>query len=163
MRISLFFPLLYLAIRKTRPAIVLPVAVLSSLFADAMGRQQPKMENFWSTVSYIGIFGCGVLIEEHYETICRWYRRLNGLERPVFALVSFILYSEGHRLRLAPFVWRLEEWSVVGGAELNPTVLAFPVKAGTRLSAGLLLVSRNVAPSLEGPVDPVPLWPQRTR
>lgn len=116
MRISLVFPLLYLAIRKARPALVLPVAVLSSLLAEAMGRQQPRMENLWSTASYVGIFVCGVVIEEHYETICGWYRGLNGLERFLFALVSFLLYSEGHRVRAAPFLWRFEDWSVVAGA-----------------------------------------------
>jgi len=41
---------------------------------------------------------------------------LNGLERFLFALVSFLLYSEGHRLRAAPFLWRFEDWSVVAGA-----------------------------------------------
>jgi peptidoglycan/LPS O-acetylase OafA/YrhL len=116
MRISLLFPLLYLAIKKIKPAIVLPAAVLSSLLADAMWRQQSRMENLWSTASYVGIFACGVLIEEHYETICGWYRGLNRLEHLLFALVSLVLYSEGHRLRSLPFLWRFEEWSVVAGS-----------------------------------------------
>jgi peptidoglycan/LPS O-acetylase OafA/YrhL len=116
MRISFLFPFLYAAIKRIKPSIVLPAAVLSSLLAEAMGREQLNMENLWTTASYIGMFACGVLIEEHYESICRWFRSLNRFNHLLFALVSVSLYSEGHRFRSVPFLWRFEEWSVAAGA-----------------------------------------------
>jgi len=125
LRISLLFPLLYAAIRSTRPVVVLPIAVLSSMFAHSRAQQHTKMHDLWVTAAYIGIFACGVSIAENAEAISKWFSGLDRFKRVLFGITSFALYSEGHRLGSAPAVWRFQEWSIIAG------------------SAGLIVVAMN--------------------
>jgi peptidoglycan/LPS O-acetylase OafA/YrhL len=125
LRISLLFPLLYTAIKRMRPAVVLPIAIGSSMFAYARAEEHTRMHDLWITVSFIGIFAVGVLIAENAQAISQWFRGLARFTRVLFGLVSFALYFEGHRLRSAPAVWRFQEWPIVAG------------------SAGLIVVAMN--------------------
>ena len=125
LRISLLFPLLYAAIRSMRPAVVLPITVLSSMFAHERAQQHTRLHDLWVTASFVGIFAGGVLIAENAEAISRWFRGLTRFERMLFGLVSFALYCEGHRLGSVPAIWRFQEWSIVAG------------------SAGLIVVAMN--------------------
>jgi peptidoglycan/LPS O-acetylase OafA/YrhL len=125
LRISLLFPLLYAAIRSMRPAVVLPITVLSSMFAHERAQQHTRLHDLWVSASFVGIFAGGVLIAENAEAISRWFRGLTRFERMLFGLVSFALYCEGHRLGSVPAIWRFQEWSIVAG------------------SAGLIVVAMN--------------------
>jgi peptidoglycan/LPS O-acetylase OafA/YrhL len=164
MRISIIYPLLFLAANRLRLRYSLLVVILLTIVGAEMSGSQTLI-----TLEYAGTFLIGILLAKHRTDLTRIYRRISVWQRVVFAVAALLLYNEGHLLSAYGPIWHLGSMPVILGAAgfiiigLNSAAAsnvlhsAVPAFLG-RISYSLYLVHGTVlfalAAMLRGKVSP---------
>lgn len=118
MRISILFPALVFFVRKLHPLAALAVAGGCSLLVQFTSAQSSSAFEVMSTVQYIGIFICGILLAMYLAPLGAWFRTLSKPSKVVFGIICFIAFDFSQLVVRGPFpgVWRIADWPLVAGA-----------------------------------------------
>jgi len=150
MRISIIFPILFLAVAWLRARYTL---LLITVFT-AVGVHN-GIHKLLITFEYAGVFILGALIAKHLDKINPCYRLLGSKRKILLAITSCVLYLGGHRITAIGPLWHLGDMPVVLGAAgfliigLNSISAARALNSGVpsflgRISYSLYLVHGTV-------------------
>jgi peptidoglycan/LPS O-acetylase OafA/YrhL len=98
MRISIIFPLLYFALKKGQIATFLTMAICFAIGFQPGGSLLGRWIgiNYLLTFEYAGIFAFGILLAMSNQSLRVWFRDTSVYSKYALALVSFLLFEEGH-------------------------------------------------------------------
>jgi peptidoglycan/LPS O-acetylase OafA/YrhL len=122
MRISIVFPLLFLLIGKMTVRMALITAAVCSLAVQISDRVGGGLAGWMSSLEYVTVFICGILMAIHWNRIGMFYRSLTRRNRLTLVVCSFALYGYSNVIislvrgtwRLA--VWHIQNWPIIVGA-----------------------------------------------
>ncbi len=111
MRISLIFPLLFLAANKLKARYTLLLIGICTILGVHVGDHK-----FLVTFEYAGIFLLGILLAKNLEGLSERYKRLAPFQCGAFMLTSLLLYFGGRHLAGIGPLWHLGDMPVAIGA-----------------------------------------------
>ncbi len=114
MRISIFFPILYLAVASIRPRMAMGLAVALA----AIPRFGSIGYSDWlATLHYASIFVLGALLAQNLTRVSTWFSNLDLPGRISLCVSSFLLFTYARDVETSTRAgaW-LEDWGVIAGA-----------------------------------------------
>ena len=122
MRMSIIFPLLFLWVRKMPAWAALLTAAACSLGMQLTDRMTGEVFRWMSTLEYVTVFICGILMAMHLGRLGAAYRSMSGWGRVGFAACSFLLFDFTHVViwgtpgALRVERWHVQNWPIIAGA-----------------------------------------------
>jgi peptidoglycan/LPS O-acetylase OafA/YrhL len=133
MRVSIIFPLLFLFVRRIKPAVALLLAFAVAYLAARHMVLDPQSARTFETIRYIPIFVCGIVFAGNLERVNAWWRGMGGRRRFLMGLSAFLIYFWGSRfVAHYPRVYSLDQWVATAAAAVF-MILAINASAAQRV------------------------------